>query len=307
VYLQGIGVEKDLDEARKWFGEAAEEGSAKAMLQMAQSWRKPWADNPDAEQALHWLERAHAAGAQDALAFAGFMTEAGEFGEPDLTAARARFAAAAEAGSALGQAKLAHMLLNGDGGNTDPARALELFRAAAAQDHPTGFMGLGYLYESGTAVAADPDEARRWYTRAAEAGVIDAQQRLAYAALQQGGLDGHREAADWFARAALQGDPQAMNDYAWLLATSEYPELRDGVRALKLAQRAVEQVRSPSYLDTLAAAYAEVGRFEPAVAIQRDAVAAAAALDPAPANSAALLKELNAHLEAFEAGRPWRE
>jgi len=42
LYLQGIGVEKNLDEARRLLGEAAAEGSAQAMLQMAQSWRKSY-------------------------------------------------------------------------------------------------------------------------------------------------------------------------------------------------------------------------------------------------------------------------
>jgi len=301
VYLQGIGVERDLHEARRWLGEAADEGSAQAMLQMAQTWRKPWTDEPDPAQAINWLERAHAAGAKDALAYAGFMFEGGELGEPDPVLARERFAAAAAAGSALGKAKLAHMYLIGEGASADPAQALALFREAAEQGHPAGYMGLGYLYESGTGVAADAAEALRWYRRAADAGMVDAQLRMAYTALRRGDLDGDLEAADWLARAATGSDAQAMNDYAWLLATSEHAEVRDGPRALSLARRAVEQERTPSYLDTLAAAYAEFGLFDQAVATQREALAAA------PEGSSALTTELTTHLEAFEARRPWRE
>jgi len=307
LYLQGIGVEKNLEEARRWFGEAAAEGSAPAMLQMAQSWRKPWADTPDPAQALEWFERAHEAGAADALAFAGFMFEGGELGEPDPIEAGKRFVAAAAAGSALGKAKLAHLHLTGTGVAVDPGRALTLFREAADQGHPAGFMGLAYLYDSGTGVAADPTAANTWYLRAAEAGMVDAQMRLAYVALRKDDLDGDTEAANWLARAATQNDPKAMNDYAWLLATSEHGELRDGPRAVSLARRAVERQRSPSHLDTLAAAYAEVGRFGQAIATQRQALAAAAGTTPAPADLAQLTQELTTHLEAFEARRPWRE
>jgi TPR repeat protein len=307
LYLHGMGVEKNLELAREWLTKAAEKGSPQAMLQMAQSWRKPFTDPPVPEQAVDWFERAHEAGALDALAFVGFMIEGGELGEPDPVRGRERFAAAAEAGSALGQAKLAHMYLDGEGGPADVTEALRLFRASAAQGHPAGLMGLGYLYEAGVGVPADPEEALRWYTRAAEAGMVDAQLHLAYTALRRDEPEERREAADWFARAAMQGNPQAMNDYAWLLATSPDAELRDGPRALTLARRAVALERSPSHLDTLAAAYAELGRFTQAVATQRDALAAVAALDPRPANAAALEQELSAHLEAFEAGRPWRE
>lgn len=305
LYLRGVGVERNLDEARKWLEAAAAKDSAQAMLQLAQSWRAPATDAPDAAKALEWLARAHEAGAHDAFAIAGFMIESGEDGEPDPTRAREAFEKAAEAGSALAQAKLAHMFLTGEGGAKDASKALELFRAAAEQQHPAAYMGLAYLYESGTAVAADPAEAERWYARAADAGVAEAQRRLAYAALRSKSLDGHQEAADWFARAARQGEGEAMNDYAWLLATSEFAEVRDGPRAISLALRAVEQDRNPSHLDTLAAAYAEAGRFEQAIATQREAIEAAGKLSPEPPE--ALHEELSAHLEAFEAGRPWRE
>jgi len=301
LYLQGMGVEQDLDEARRWFGKAAESGSALAMLQMAQTWRQPWTDEPDPEQALAWLERAHAAGAVDALAYAGFMFEGDELGEPDIEVARERFEAAATAGSALARAKLAHLYLTGEGVAVDLERALALFTQAAEQGHPAGYMGLAYLYESGTGVAEDTEAALDWYTQAAEVGVVDAQLRLAYAALRRGGLDGQRMALDWLARAAAQNSPRAMNDYAWLLATSEYAELRDGTRALSLARRAVARDRNPSFLDTLAAAYAEAGQFEQAITLQREALAAV------PEDATQLAAELAAHLEAFESGRPWRE
>jgi TPR repeat protein len=301
LHLQGVGVDQDIEAARRWFAEAVEQGSAIAMVQMAQTFRAPWATTPAADEALRWLVRAHEAGAPDALAYAGFMTEAGELGEPDLALARARFEASAAAGSALAQAKLAHMHLIGHGAEIDAAKAMAYFRQAAAQDYPPGYMGIAYLYESGTGVAADLEEAGRWYARAATAGLVDAQLRMAYMALRRDSLEGQQEAVTWLARAAGQSSTQALNDYAWLLATSRFAEVRDGARALNLAQRAVDRARNPSYLDTLAAAYAELGQFEQALQTQREALAAA------PADAADLYAELSAHLEAFESGRPWRE
>jgi tetratricopeptide (TPR) repeat protein len=67
---------------------------------------------------------------------------------------------------------------------------------------------------------------------------------------------------------------QAQNNLAWILATSNDPSLRDGETALQWAQRAVELTRykEAGYLDTLAAAYAETGRFEQAIDSQIMAV-----------------------------------
>ena len=57
----------------------------------------------------------------------------------------------------------------------------------------------------------------------------------------------------------------------------------------------------PAYLDTLAAAYAETGKFQQAVETQREALALV------PEGNADLAAELETHLAAFEAGKPWRE
>ena len=59
----------------------------------------------------------------------------------------------------------------------------------------------------------------------------------------------------------------AANNLAWLLATHPDDSIRDGEEALRVAQAMCEQTKfsNPSLLDTLAAAYAEVGDFDNAV------------------------------------------
>jgi tetratricopeptide (TPR) repeat protein len=93
---------------------------------------------------------------------------------------------------------------------------------------------------------------------------------------------------------------EAHNDYAWMLATAPDPRLRNGALALEHARRAVARVESPAYLDTLAAAYAELGQFADAVSTQEKAIALADASDTA------LVDELQAHLDAYRSGEPWR-
>jgi tetratricopeptide (TPR) repeat protein len=66
---------------------------------------------------------------------------------------------------------------------------------------------------------------------------------------------------------------EALNNLAWALATSPRAEIRDGPRAVSLARHACEltQFRKTLFLGTLAAAQAEAGNFDAAVATAQKA------------------------------------
>ena len=70
----------------------------------------------------------------------------------------------------------------------------------------------------------------------------------------------------------------ALNRVARLRATAPDASLRDAVQAVELAERAerVTNGRDPFSLDTLAAAYAEAGRFDDALRSERRAMELAA-------------------------------
>ncbi len=67
-------------------------------------------------------------------------------------------------------------------------------------------------------------------------------------------------------------DANAMNTMAWILATARNTDVRDGHEAVRLAQEAVRLIDAPAFRDTLAAAYAEAGQFDNAVAAQERAI-----------------------------------
>jgi tetratricopeptide (TPR) repeat protein len=104
---------------------------------------------------------------------------------------------------------------------------------------------------------------------------------------------------------ALQPDlPELVNEFAWLLATAADPAVRNGAEAIRLAERACEQTgRKKAFLiGTLAAAYAEAGRFEDA------ARAAQQAIDVAMAAGDKERAEINRKLlELYRAGKPFRQ
>lgn len=68
-------------------------------------------------------------------------------------------------------------------------------------------------------------------------------------------------------------DPSVTNNLAWSLATDPDPAKRDGARAVALAEDACRRMvqRQTVMVGTLAAAYAEAGRFEEAIATAQDA------------------------------------
>jgi tetratricopeptide (TPR) repeat protein len=104
---------------------------------------------------------------------------------------------------------------------------------------------------------------------------------------------------------ALERDPidaEVMNNMAWLLATAPDPAIRDGQKALELAERAETLKRdTPQISATLAAADAELGRFDEALKI------AHRALDLAlKQNNITLADSIRTHIQTYETGSPFR-
>ena len=106
-------------------------------------------------------------------------------------------------------------------------------------------------------------------------------------------------------RKALRLKPSlqdAANDLAWVLATHGDPSIRNGAEAVRLAESACRGRggRNPGHVDTLAAAYAEVGRFSDAVAAARKALKLAVA-----AKQPDVARGIRAHMALYESGRPF--
>jgi predicted membrane-bound spermidine synthase/tetratricopeptide (TPR) repeat protein len=134
----------------------------------------------------------------------------------------------------------------------------------------------------------------------------------AHAALAEELLKQHR-VADGVAqlRAALRLQPAITrtnrgaiwaNNLAWILATYADPELRDGDEAVRWAEQvvAIDGSGDPATLDTLAAAFAEAGRFDEAIAVA-NRMAALATEKPE------LRAVAQQRLDLFRAGQPVRE
>jgi tetratricopeptide (TPR) repeat protein len=123
---------------------------------------------------------------------------------------------------------------------------------------------------------------------------------LGLAFLRQGRTDG---ATSHFQMAVkIRPDyAEAQNNLAWVLATCPQAALRNGGKAVELAQKAnaLTGGKNPNYLRTLAAAFAEAGRFGDAVQSAQKAIELARA-----AGRQDLAGQLNIELKRYQAGLP---
>lgn len=117
----------------------------------------------------------------------------------------------------------------------------------------------------------------------------------------------HEEAVADFSTATEENpdDSGVLNNFAWTLATSPYESVRDGERAVELAERACDltDYDQPHILSTLAAAYAEAGDFEQAIRWSQEAITKSEEQGIAETYDG----QLEAELDSYRAGEPWRE
>jgi tetratricopeptide (TPR) repeat protein len=115
-----------------------------------------------------------------------------------------------------------------------------------------------------------------------------------------------REAVQRF-QDALQIDPdstEALNNLAWIMAANCDQAIRNGPQAVEYAERACQltQFKQTTMVGTLAAAYAEAGRFNDAVATAEKACALAT-----QNGEPALLDKNRELLELYRTGKPYHE
>ena len=202
-------------------------------------------------------------------------------------------------GSAMAHNNLGFLLLQK--GEVDDA--IRLFRQAL-EINPNW---VGTLYGLGNAYVEKGQlpEAVDYYQRGLKAQPQNAiiEMKLAATYLRQG--DVQRAVAHY--KTITGYDPNnliVLNNLAWLLATSPDAHLRDGNEAVQLAERGCQltDYQQPQLIGTLAAAYAEVGRFDDAVASAQQAYTLALSLG----QKTVALKNQEL-LQLYKARQPCRE
>ncbi len=121
------------------------------------------------------------------------------------------------------------------------------------------------------------------------------------------GMQGNLEGAITNYNLVLKDQPDsapALNDLAWIRATAPNAALRNGPDAVRLAEHACDLTRrrNPRFLGTLAAAYAEAGRFAEAIPTAQQALDLALA-----ARDKSLAENARARLRLYQDHQPYRQ
>ncbi len=154
------------------------------------------------------------------------------------------------------------------------------------------------------------DQARRRYLEA-----LKLQPNLGEAILGLGDLYARMGRADEarriFAAAAARArnQPEMQSRLAWIYATHPLAEIRDAKRAVELAEKACRATRyaDPEMRDTLAAAQAEAGRFDEAVATARQALRRLTQSRAASARQDQLAADIRARIALYQAHKAYRD
>jgi tetratricopeptide (TPR) repeat protein len=184
----------------------------------------------------------------------------------------------------------------------DPPLAEAQFRSCLALE--PSHSGAHHFLANRLLQRGDYAEAARHYALAADADRDNAPARaMAAAAALRAGRP-HIEVRTELERGLAQHPDDQTMQYllARLLAASPEEEVRDGARALAIAELLYERQYLLEHAETLAMAQAEAVRYADAVALQQRVVGAAAG-----AGRFFQLPRLQAQLGAYQEERPWRE
>ncbi|MDR4494815.1 MAG: SEL1-like repeat protein [Nitrospirales bacterium] len=218
-------MKADPVEAVKWYRKSADQNYNDGLFNLGRAYEHGIGLSKDLVQAKSYYARAVAAGSQEA---GQALAALGKGSEPvsqaqtrfdegvrlykakDYTGAAKVFLKLAEQGYTKAQVQIGYQYAYGEGVRQNADEAVRWYRKAADQGNAKAQSNLGKMYEDGLGVKEDWAEAVRWYRKSAEQGYAEGQFNLGRA--YQFGLavpQNRQEAIRWFDRAGDQGHDQA--------------------------------------------------------------------------------------------------
>ena len=175
IYLEGLGVTPNQEEALKWLTKSLAQEHAPTMLTLADMYNGP-NGIPTRPQLVFDLDRAAAqTGSHYAEFEVGRFYRAGYVSAPDYTQAMVWFNRAAAAGYGPADQYLGAMYEAGQGVTADLIQARSHYERAADLGVSAAIQRMGELYRDGQGVSADPVIAYQWFTIGARMGVSESE------------------------------------------------------------------------------------------------------------------------------------
>ncbi len=212
-YLYGDGVNRDEEEGYKWHLKAAQLGNKEAQYSQGQRYHYGLKANTDLKEAAKWYHKAAMSGHAAAQLQIGMFYESGIGVEKDQRIAMKWFKTVVQNGllsiSFRRPTQVDHALWQAihkvaASGDSNAQYELATFYA----DHMVPESALLTVYSEGLTLE---QHAFRWYTKAADSGVLRAQINLALCYEKgKGTPKDYVEAVKWYQKAGEEGNPLAL-------------------------------------------------------------------------------------------------
>lgn len=201
-YIGFSGIEKNFEEAVKWYRKAAEQGYAPAQHDLGDCYYDGHGVDVDYVEAVKWYRKAAEQGnkfAQDSL---GDCYYYGHGVDEDNVEAVKWYRKAAEQGLGTSQFSLGKCYYFGYGVDEDKVKAVKWYRKAAEQGNDDAKTDLGWCYYCGFGVAENVQKAEELLLDAANEDNNLAMLRLGHIRTDEGNVP---RAIDWYKKAAEHG------------------------------------------------------------------------------------------------------
>jgi TPR repeat protein len=305
-YLRGTNVPKDEERGIEWLRRAADQGSAPAQSLLGWMYSGGSEARQDPAAALKWFTAAARQEDGYALMRLAEFYYRGIVVASDPTRAKRLMLRAAELGNRYAIAGAWNQLLFvGKPEDRDTRLGLHFLIKGANADDPNSAYMLGREYLTGRDLPRDPARAAQWFGRAAKGKHALASLWLSELHAKGLGVPQNRKGAEEMLETALRdASIRDKNDFSWTLSVTSDAQLRNAALAIRVLEPALaaEKQKSAAHLDTLAAAYAEHGQFDKAVATQLEAIEILRRARPADPAS-----HLQQRLELYRTGKSYRE
>lgn len=269
IYSGGGGGKRDEAEAFKWLVAAARQEDGYALLRLSEFYYRGIVVAADQARAKRLLLRAAELGESTAVKGAWQVLLVGKPEDRNSRLGMHFLSKAANSNDAHSAYVLAREYLTGRDVPRDLTRAVSWFKRAANAQHALASLWLSEMHAKGFGVKQDATQAEEMLQAALRTATI-----------------------------------RDKNHFSWTLVVNPDAQLRNSALAIRVLEPALaaEQQKSPAHLDTLAAAYAEHGEFDKAVATQLDAIRTlqrTRPTEPAP--------DMEQRLELYRANKVYRE
>lgn len=169
AYVEGNGINKNLEEGRKWMEKSALNGNVDAQSYLGDIY---YFGMNDYQKACEWWQKASDGGDNYATFNLSCMYQEGTGVKRDMAKSNSLLLKGAKRGSVECMFNLANRYSRGDGVNADIKEAIRWYEKAAEKGHAGAFYNLGLIYYTGEGVDKNYPKALSYLEKAADKDYI---------------------------------------------------------------------------------------------------------------------------------------